>query len=213
MSAQLIPYALIVALSPMSFLPPVLLLLYSDRPRATGLTYLVGWLMGITLVISVVTVVSPVNPESNPGAGHQMQIGIGVLLILLGVITWIRRSHYADATGWFTRLQTASPHSTGWIGFLLAVANPKFILACIAGGVAIDALVDTPLDRAAAIGYFVAWAGITTAASVLAHLVASRFADKWLERMRHKVQEHTAGITAVTLTGVGLMLIVVGLLG
>ena len=40
----LIPDALIVALSPMAVLPPVLLLLYSDRPRSTGLTYLFGWL-------------------------------------------------------------------------------------------------------------------------------------------------------------------------
>ncbi len=39
-------------------LPPVLLLLYSDRPRGAGLTYLGGWLAGITAVISAVVSVS-----------------------------------------------------------------------------------------------------------------------------------------------------------
>ena len=39
--------------------------------------------------------------------------------------------------------------------------------------------------------------------------MASRYAEKGLERMRHWVQEHTAAITAVTLTAVGTLLIVV----
>ncbi|MDH6247359.1 GAP family protein [Mycobacterium sp. OTB74] len=213
MYAELIPYALIVALSPMAFLPPVLLLLYSDRPRLTGLTYLAGWLAGIISLITVVIAVAPASPDSAPRTGHRIQIWIGIGLIALGVITWLRRSHYADPSGWFARLQHASPRSTAVIGFLLAVANPKFLLACIAGGVAIDIAVSNPVDKAAAVGYFVVWAGITTALPVLAHLLASRYADKWLDRMRHRVQEHTAGITAITLTAVGMMLILVGTAG
>ncbi len=133
----LIPDALIVALSPMAALPPVLLLLYSDRPRSTGLTYLCGWLAGLTVVI-----------------------GIGIALIVLGVVTWLRRKHYAQATGWLTRLQFASPVVTAVTGVVFAAANPKFILAFIAGGVAIDAFLTTPAEKATAIGYFVVMASL-----------------------------------------------------
>lgn len=205
----LIPDALIVALSPMAVLPPVLLLLYSDRPRSTGLTYLGGWLAGMTLVISAVVLVSPVGRSHAAATSSRLQFGIGVLLIGLGVVAWLRRKHYAQATGWLTRLQSASPVVTGVTGFVFSVANPKFILACIAGGVAIDALLTEPVEKATAIGYFVLMAGCTTAAPIVAHLVASRFAEKRLERMRHWVQEHTAAITAVTLTAVGALLVVV----
>ncbi len=205
----LIPDALIVALSPMAVLPPVLLLLYSDRPRGAGLTYLGGWLAGITAVISAVVSVSPVGQSHAAATSSRLQLGIGIALIALGVLTWLRRAHYAQATGWLTRLQTASPLVTGVMGAVFAVANPKFILACVAGGVAIDAFLATPVEKAGAIAFFVAVAGSTTAAPILAHLVASRYAEKGLERMRHWVQEHTAAITAVTLTGVGALLVVV----
>lgn len=205
----LIPDALIVALSPMAVLPPVLLLLYSDRPRSTGLTYLCGWLAGLTVVISAVVLVSPVGQSHAAATSSRLQLGIGIALIVLGVVTWLRRKHYAQATGWLTRLQSASPVVTAVTGVVFAVANPKFILACIAGGVAIDAFLTTPAEKATAIGYFVVMAGSTTAAPIFAHLVASRYAEKGLERMRHWVQEHTAAITAVTLTAVGALLVVV----
>jgi glutamine cyclotransferase len=203
----LIPDALIVALSPMAVLPPVLLLLYSDRPRSTGLTYLCGWLAGMAAVISAVVLVSPVGRSHAAATSSRLQLGIGVVLIALGVVTWLRRRHYAQATGWLTRLQTASPLVTGVTGLVFAVANPKFILACLAGGVAIDALLTAPAEKAGAIGFFVVLAGSTTAAPIIAHLVAARYADKALERMRHWVQEHTAAITAVTLTAVGTLLV------
>lgn len=205
----LIPDALIVALSPMAVLPPVLLLLYSDRPRSTGLTYLCGWLAGMAAVISAVVLVSPVGRAHAAATSSRLQLGIGVVLIVLGVVTWLRRRHYTQATGWLTRLQTASPLVTGITGLAFAIANPKFILACLAGGVAIDALLTAPAEKAGAIGFFVVLAGSTTAAPIIAHLVASRYADKGLERMRHWVQEHTAAITAVTLTAVGALLVVV----
>jgi len=205
----LIPDALIVALSPMAVLPPVLLLLYSDRPRSTGLTYLFGWLAGMTAVIGAVVLVSPVGRSHAAATSSRLQLGIGIALIVLGVATWLRRKHYAQATGWLTRLQSASPLVTGVTGLVFAVANPKFILACIAGGVAIDALLTVPAEKAGAVGFFVVMAGSTTAAPILAHLLASRYAETGLERMRHWVQVHTAAITAVTLTAVGSLLVVV----
>ena len=46
MLTELIPLALVVALSPLSIIPAVLVL-HTPRPRPTGLAFLVGWLLGI----------------------------------------------------------------------------------------------------------------------------------------------------------------------
>ena len=43
---ELIPLALVVALSPLSIIPAVLVL-HTPRPRPTGLAFLVGWLVGL----------------------------------------------------------------------------------------------------------------------------------------------------------------------
>ena len=43
---ELIPLALVVALSPLSIIPAVLVL-HTPRPRPTGLAFLAGWLLGL----------------------------------------------------------------------------------------------------------------------------------------------------------------------
>ncbi|BBY57881.1 GAP family protein [Mycolicibacterium sarraceniae] len=47
MSAELIPLALVVALSPVSVLPALLLVLYSTRPRVAGVSFAAGWVVGL----------------------------------------------------------------------------------------------------------------------------------------------------------------------
>jgi hypothetical protein len=44
---QLIPLALVVATSPVTIIPAIVLVLQSDRARPTGLAFLVGWLTGL----------------------------------------------------------------------------------------------------------------------------------------------------------------------
>ena len=46
MLATLIPLALVVAVSPLSIIPAVLVL-QTPRPRPTGLAFLAGWLLGL----------------------------------------------------------------------------------------------------------------------------------------------------------------------
>ena len=212
MYTHLIPAALIVALSPMSILPPILVLLYSDRPRRAGLTYLLGWLVGMTAMISAVVWIAPSGQRSHADAvssQSRIQFGIGVALIALAVLTWVQRHRHANALSVLDRLQNASSRTTMLIGLILAVGNPKFILACIAGGVAINAYTSSTLNSAAGIGFFVVVAGSTTAAPILVHAVTAHYADSWLERLRHWVHEHTAALTAGTLLFVGVLLVAV----
>ena len=50
---ELIPLALVVALSPLSIIPAVLLVLHTDRPRPTGLAFMAGWLVGLAALTVV----------------------------------------------------------------------------------------------------------------------------------------------------------------
>src|SRR6478736_5030361 len=47
LAGELVPLALVVALSPLSVLPPLLLVLHAARPRAAGLAFALGWLGGL----------------------------------------------------------------------------------------------------------------------------------------------------------------------
>lgn len=212
MYTHLIPAALIVALSPMAIMPPILVLLYSERPRTAGLTYLLGWLTGMALLIALMVAIAPGDARNHSDAVSsqgKIQLAIGIGLVALGALTWLQRHRHKNALSMLDRLQDASSRTTALIGLVLAVANPKFVLAAVAGAVAINAYASSPLLTVTGIGYFVAVAGSTTAAPILAQLVAARYADRWLERMRHWVHQHTAALTAGTLLFVGLLLIAV----
>ncbi|MBW8710921.1 MAG: GAP family protein, partial [Mycobacterium sp.] len=44
---ELIPLALVVAMSPLTIIPAIVLVLQSDRARPTGLAFMSGWLVGL----------------------------------------------------------------------------------------------------------------------------------------------------------------------
>ena len=57
MLTELIPLALVVALSPLSIIPAVLVL-HTPRPRPTGLAFLAGWLIGLAALRAIFIEVS-----------------------------------------------------------------------------------------------------------------------------------------------------------
>ncbi|HEX7823812.1 MAG TPA: GAP family protein, partial [Mycobacterium sp.] len=52
MLTELIPLALVIALSPVSIIPAVLVL-HTPRPKPTGLAFLAGWLFGLTVLTGI----------------------------------------------------------------------------------------------------------------------------------------------------------------
>lgn len=99
------------------------------------------------------------------------------------------------------------------MGLVFAVANPKIIVACAAAGLAINAETLGPVGQSAAVGFYVAVAGSTTALPVLAHVAAAQRFDRSLERFRAWIQRRQAEISAVALVVIGVVLILTGLRG
>jgi hypothetical protein len=211
-SAELIPVALVVALSPISVLPALLLVLYSTRPRATSLTFLSGWLVGLVVSTVVFLNVPKLLGDRAGGLGGSqfgLRVTFGAVLILTGVVLWLRRAHTAR-NGWLDRVATVSPAVTGGLGLAFAIANPKILVACAAAGLAIGTSALGPTGRGFAVAYFVVLAGSTTALPVVAHLVAATRLDRSLERLRQWIQRRQNEISAVALVLIGLVMVASG---
>ena len=213
-SAELIPLALVVALSPVSVLPALLLVLYSARPRAAGLAFASGWVVALAALTALfVTVPKLLGESDDTTSTWQMwlRVGGGAVLLVTGGWLWLRRSAAAHSTRWLDALGRLSPGRTAAMGLLLAAVNPKIIVACAAAGLAIATATLGPAGQAAAVGYFVALAGSTTALPVLAHVVAAKRFDSALERLRSWIARRQNEISAVALVVIGLVLILTGL--
>ena len=93
MLTELIPLALVVALSPLSIIPAVLVL-HSPRPGRRGLAFLVGWIVGLAVLTALFVEVSSLlggGLDKPPGWASWLRIVVGAALIVFGVYRWLTR--------------------------------------------------------------------------------------------------------------------------
>jgi len=88
---ELVPLALVVAASPVSIIPAVVLILQSDRPRPTGLTFLVGWTAGLIATTAVFVQVPRLLDgldQPAPRWSAWVRIAAGAVLIAFAMRRW-----------------------------------------------------------------------------------------------------------------------------
>jgi hypothetical protein len=215
-SAELIPLALVVALSPISILPALLLVLYSTRPRAAGLAFAAGWVVGLTaLTVLFLNVPRLLGGSSDTSSVWQLRLRLfgGAVLIVTGAWLWLRRTKAVRSAHWLDAIGRWSPVRTAALGLVFGIFNPKIIVACAAAGLAIDAATLGTVSQGVAVGYFVVVAGAGTLLPVLAHVVAAARFDRSLERLRAWIQQRQAEISAIALVAIGAVLVLTGVLG
>ncbi len=162
MLTELIPLALVVALSPLSIIPAVLVL-HTPRPRPTGLAFLTGWLVGLAALTAVFVEVSSLLGglrDKPPSWASWLRIAIGGALIVFGVYRWLTRKKSAHTPKWMQSLTKLTPLRAGLAGIALTIVNPKVLFICAAAGLAIGtAGLDSAADAWAAEAWYVAAAG------------------------------------------------------
>lgn len=212
--AEVIPLAMVVALSPLSIIPAVLVL-HSPRPRPTGLAFLAGWVFGLAALTAIAIGVSGRFTGRADGPPHWMawvRIGVGAVLVGWGVARWLNRNgEHHDMPG-TAHLTAAGPGKALLIGAALTVANPKVLLICIAAGMAIG----TSAERDAILGtavVFVVAAASTVALPILAYALSGDRLDPTLDRVKAWMEKHTAALMAAILVIIGLMVLSKGIHG
>jgi hypothetical protein len=210
---ELVPLALVVALSPVSVIPAVVLVLHTDHPRPTGLTFMSGWLIGLAVLTAVFVQV----PHLIDGLGREspawapvVRIAVGVLLMALGAGRWVTRKRETRPPAFLNRLGRIKPLGAGLIGFGLVVANPKVVVMTAAAGLIIGTAA-TGIDVWLAVAFYTALAGSTVIAPILAYLVAGERVDGQLEQIRDWMQREHATVTAAILLVVGILLTYTGI--
>jgi threonine/homoserine/homoserine lactone efflux protein len=212
--AEIVPIALAIAASPFPIIPAILLL-FTARPRATALAFLVGWAVGIllaTLLFVLLTNVVQLGDEP-PSWASWARIVLGLALVALGLSRWRGRDERRDTPAWMAALDRATPGSALRLGLLLSAANPKILILAAAGGLAIGAADVPSTETAAAVAVFTAIGAVTVALPVLLYLVLGERMLTPLGRARDWLDEHNAAVMAVVITAIGVFLAVEGYRG
>jgi threonine/homoserine/homoserine lactone efflux protein len=210
---ELIPLALVVALSPLSIIPAVLVL-NSPRPRPTGLAFLAGWLLGLAVLTGIFLQLSNLVGgigTKPPTWASWLRIVVGVALVIFGVYRWANRAKSEHMPGWMTRISTLTPAKAAVTAAALTVANPKVLFICAAAGLAIGSSgIDTPEVWAAEV-WFVVVAASTVALPILAYAISGERLDPTLNRVRSWMERQHAALVAAILVVIGLLVLYKGI--
>jgi threonine/homoserine/homoserine lactone efflux protein len=209
---DVLPLAVAIALSPFPVIPAILLL-FTPRPRASGLGFLAGWAIGIAgsavLVAALAAVVE--GGDQPPAWAAPTRIVLGVALLALGVRQWIGRRDAKGTPAWMAALEDTTPAQAVKLGLLLSAANPKIVLLAAAAGVGIGAADLPPVRVVLVILLFTALASVTVTLPMVVHAVGGDRALAPLGRARAWLEANNAAVLAAVFVVIGAVLLVRGL--
>lgn len=210
---QILTLALVVAISPIPIIAAILMLL-SPRARVTGVGFLLGWLIGIIVAVTVFTLLAAVIPsggadEPKPIQGV-IQIVLGLLLLLLAVSQWRKRPRGGAQPAmpkWMQAIDTITfPLALG-LGFLLSAVNPKNLLMTASAGITIGSAGLPAGNVIVVIAIFTLIAGSTVLVPVGGYLFAAARLTGPLTALREWLTKENAVIMAVLLLVIGVSMI------
>jgi threonine/homoserine/homoserine lactone efflux protein len=213
--AELIPLALVVALSPLSIIPAVLVL-HSPRPRPTGLAFLVGWVVGLAVLTLIFVEVSSLlggGRGTPPSWASYLRIVVGAALIVFGVYKWLTRKRSAHSPKWMSSFAKITPLRAFVTALVLVVVNPKVLFMCAAAGLAIGTEGLSGNGVWIAELFYVAVAASTVALPILAYAVSGDRLDQPLTRLKEWMEAQHAALVAAILVVLGVLVLYKGIHG
>lgn len=213
MIADSLPAALAIAVSPFPILPAILLL-FTERPKPTGLAFLAGWAAGVLAATAVFLVLSDVlaSGSAQPRTWLSwLRVLLGVALLFLAAKQWAGRGKGKEPPGWMAGLGQASPASALRLAVMLAAANPKILVFAAAGGVAMGAAQPSLPQAAGALLLFSAVGALGVAVPVLGYVVLGERVRGPLRRAKEWLEANMAAVTAVVFAVIAALLLVKGI--
>jgi hypothetical protein len=208
----LIPLALVIAISPLSVIPAVLVL-QTPRPRPTSLAFLGGWVLGLAALTAAFVAGSGALSglhglhKSPPTWASWSRVVLGVALIAFGIYTWLTRAGHTESPKWMRSFTTLTPARAGITGLVLVVVRLEVLICCALAGLAIGSggLGITADWITGAI--FLAVAASTVAIPVLAYAGAGHRLDDPMARLKDWMERNNAALLAAVLVLIGLMVL------
>lgn len=207
---DVLPSALGVAISPVPIIAVILMLL-APHARAASIAYLLGWVVGITVVVVVVVlVVDPVDssePDDPSNFSAVLKLVLGVLFLLLAARSWRHRpraGHDPAMPTWMGAIASVTPLKACGLGFLLSAVNPKNLALGIAGGSAIGSGADDVTTTVVGVVVFVVVASSSIAVPVVAFLVAEERMREPLDELRRWLTLHNSAVMSVLMLVLGV---------
>jgi len=204
---------LVIALSPITVIPAVLVL-HAPRPRPASLAFLGGWLLGLAALTGAFVAASDLLGElreAPPTWASWTRVVLGSALIAFGIYRLLTRHRQTDPPGWMRPFAKLTPVRAGLVGAVLAPIRPEVLIVCATAGLAIGTggfgVAGNWLSGAA----FVAISASTAAIPILAYASAGNRLDDPLTRLKDWMENNHAALEGAIMVVIGLMVLYNGI--
>jgi hypothetical protein len=209
---KLVPLGLVIALSPITVIPAVLVL-HAPRPRPAGLAFLGGWVLGLVALTAAFVGASDLlggMHQTPPTWASWLRVVLGLALIAFGIYRWLTRHRHTKTPAWLRSFSKLTPVRAGVTGAALVI-RPEVLILCAAAGLAIGT---SGLSVAAdwiCGAVFVVVSASTVAIPILGYVGAGDRLDDALERLKVWMEENHGAMMAVILVVIGLIVVYNGI--
>lgn len=209
-----LPLALGILASPIAVIPAILFLL-GPRPTATCVAFLLGWTGGLAAVTGVAILFADGidGGTGKPAWLSWLRIVVGALLLVYGLLTWLRRNAKSEPPKWLTGISELAPGRAAVLGLGLSAVNPKVALLCLSAGLTIGMEGASAGQELVAFLLFLAIGSVEVLLPLGAFLMAGDRATVPLQRVRTWLEDHGTNVVVVVVIVIGAALVVNGVQG
>jgi len=208
-----------VSLSPVPIIA-VVLMLGTPRGRVNGPLFVLGWILGLTLVGTLVLLAASgagANDAGEPATWVDWtKLGIGVLLLLVAVRQWRRRPDAGDEAAlpkWMQTIDKFTPARAFAIAAALSGINPKNLLLTVGAAAAIAQTGVDAGEQAIALAVFILVGTLGPALPVAIYFALGARAKHLLDDLKLWLAANNVAIMAVLCLVIGAKLIGDGISG
>ena len=214
----LLPLAIAVTISPIPIIAEILLL-FSKKPVATASAYLVGFVVGVALVLAVLVIVANAIDlsKSGPSKGAgTVQLVLGALLLVAAVRRFRHRPKHdevAPTPKWMDGIASFTPGKSLGVGAAIGAANPKNIAVGVAAAAAISSAGLSTGQSIVSVVVYVVIAAAGVAAPLVVMIGLGDRAQGILGNWKTWLELNNATVMAVLLLVFGVVLVGKGVAG
>lgn len=216
---DVVPAALgLLLVNPLPILA-IIMLLFSPKANVTAPSFLVGWVVGLVVTMTVLLLAA--QAEAGIGSGREatllgagLKIVLGALLLLLAFSKWDGRPQDGESgklPGWVATLESASPPMAFGMGALFSGLNPKNFAFTLATVLAIAEGGLTPRESLVPALFYIVIGSLGVGAPVIWYLTARESATATLARWRDWLTANYAVMMSVILVLFGVALLARGI--
>ena len=215
--ASILPLAIGVALSPLPIVA-VILMLFSKNARGTSLGFLLGWILGLSVVLLAVVLIA--NPAQQATGGTASPLSaivyllLAVLFFFLAYRNWNQRpkpGEQAEMPKWMSGIDSMTPVKALGLGVVLSGVNPKNLALAVSAGVVIASAGLNSTQTIMALVIFIVLGCVTVAAPVIVALVLGDKAAPTLNSWKAWLIQNNATVMMVLFVVFGSVMLGKGL--